>query len=61
MRSAAKPRGLDKLAAAEHDRCTLGNIFVDFIWEVVELAIEVNISFLLLEQPEDLGTLATGP
>ena len=61
VRSAAKPRGLDKLAAAERDRCILGNIFADFIWEVVELAIEVHVSFLLLEQPEDLGVLARGP
>ena len=29
--------------------------------EVVELAIEVEIDFLLLEQPEDLGRLAKGP
>ena len=42
VRSAAKPRGLDKLTAAERDRCILGNIFTDFTWEVVELAIEVN-------------------
>ena len=28
---------------------------------MVELAIEVHISFLLLEQPEDLGVLAWGP
>ena len=28
---------------------------------MVELAIDVNVSFLLLEQPEDLGRLATGP
>ena len=61
VRSAAKPRGLDKLAAAEQDRCILGNIFADFTWEVVKLAIEVHISFLLLEQPEDLGVLARGP
>ena len=27
----------------------------------MELAIEVNVSFLLLEQPEDLGMLARGP
>ena len=60
-RSAAKPRGLDKLTAAERDGCILGNIFADFTWEVVELAIEVHISFLLLEQPEDLGVLARGP
>ena len=51
--SAAKPRGLDKLTAAERDRCTLGNLFADFTWEVVELAIATKVSFLLLEQPED--------
>ena len=61
VRSATKPRGLDKLTAAERHRCILGNIFADFTWEVVELAIEVHISFLLLEQPEDLGVLARGP
>ena len=61
VRSAAKPHGLDKLTAAERDRCILGTIFADFTWEVVELAIEVHISFLLLEQPEDLGVLARGP
>ena len=61
VRSAAKPRGLDKLTAAERDRCILDNIFADFTWEVVGLAIEVSVSFLLLEQPEDLGMLATGP
>ena len=61
VRSAAKPRGLDKLTAAERDRCILGNIFADFTWEVVELAIEVHVFFLLLEQQEDLGVLARGP
>ena len=61
VRSAAQPRGLDKLTAAERDRCILGNIFADFTWEVVELAIEVNVSFLFLEQPEDLGMLVRGP
>ena len=35
VRSAARPRGLDKLTAAERDRCILGNMFA----EVVELAI----------------------
>ena len=61
VQSAVKPRGLDKLTAAERDRCILGSIFADFTWEVVELAIDTNMSFLLLEQPEDLGRLATGP
>ena len=31
VRSAAKPRGLDKLTAAERDRCILGNIFADLL------------------------------
>ena len=61
VRSAAKPRGLDTLTAAERDRCILGNLFADFTWEVVELAIATKVSFLLLEQPEDLGVLARGP
>ena len=38
VRSAAKPRGLDKLTATERDRCILGNIFADSTCEVVELA-----------------------
>ena len=61
VRSAARPRGLDKLTAAERDRCILGNLFADFTWEVVELALATKVSFLLLEQPEDLGVLAKGP
>ena len=61
VRSAATPRGLDKLTAAERDRCILGNLFADFTWEVVELALAAKVSFLLLEQPEDLGVLAKGP
>ena len=61
FRSYEKPRGLDKLTASERDRCMLGNIFADFAWEVGELAIDVEISFLLLEQPEDLGRFARGP
>ena len=55
VRSYEKLRGLDKLTASERDRCTLGNIFADFTWEVIEIAIDVEISFLLLEQLEDLG------
>ena len=61
FRSHAKPRGLDKLTACERDRCILGNIFADFTWEVIKLAIDEHVSFLLLEQPEDSGWLATGP
>ena len=61
VRSAAKQRGLDKLTAAERDRCILGNLFADFTWEVVELALAAKVSFLLLEQLEDLGMLAKGP
>ena len=60
VRSAAKPRA-GKANCAERDRCILDNIFADFAWKVVELAIEVNVSFLLLEQPEDLGMLARSP
>ena len=61
VRSFEKPPGLDKLTASERDRCILGNIFADFTWEVIELAVDVSVSFLLLEQPEDLGRLAKGP
>ena len=61
VRSYAHPRGLLKLTASERDRCMLGNIFADFTREVVEAAIEVEVSFFLLEQSEDLGTMARGP
>ena len=52
MQSYENPRGLLKLTARMH----LGNIFADFTWEVIELANEVEVSFLLLEQTEDLKT-----
>ena len=39
----------------------MGNIFADIMWEVIELTIEVEVKFLLLEQPGDLGTMARGP
>ena len=53
MRSFAKPRGFDALTGAEGRRCVLGNIFADFTWEVLELAVELDVAFTLLEQPED--------
>ena len=42
-------------------RCILGNIFADFTWEVLTLASAMQLSFVLLEQPEDLGAMAYGP
>ena len=39
----------------------LGNIFADFTWEVLTLTSAMQLSFVLLEQPEDLGAMAYGP
>ena len=61
VRSCASPRGLETLTAAERRRCILGNIFADFTWEVIDVASEIEISFVLLEQPEDLGAMSYGP
>ena len=38
-----------------------GNIFADFTWEVLTLVSAMQLSFVLLEQPEDLGAMAYGP
>ena len=40
--------------------CKLKEILADFTWEVIELACEIEVRFLLLEQLEDLGRLAKG-
>ena len=34
---------------------------IDFTWEVLELAAELDNVFMLLEQPEDLGAMRYGP
>ena len=61
IRSYRSPKGLDTLTAAERRRCILGNLFADFTWEVLTLASAAQLSFVLLEQPEDLGAMAYGP
>ena len=61
VRSYKSPEGLDTLTAAERRRCILGNIFADFTWEVLTLTSAMHLSFVLLEQPEDLGAMAYGP
>ena len=61
VRSYKSPKGLDTLTAAERRRCILGNIFADFTWEVLTLVSAMQLSFVLLEQPEDLGAMAYGP
>ena len=61
VRSYENPRGLATLTGAERHKCILGNIFADFTGEVLELAAELDISFTLLEQPEDLGAMSYGP
>ena len=61
VRSYKSPKGLDTLTAAERRRCILGNLFADFTREVLTLASATKLSFVLLEQPEDLGAMAYGP
>ena len=61
VRSYKSPKGLDTLTAAERRRCILGNIFADFTWQVLTLASATQLSFVLLEQPEDLGAMSYGP
>ena len=61
VRDFDNPRGLDSLSPAERDRAILGNIFADFSYGVISGALDVDISFLLLEQPEDLGAMRYGP
>ena len=61
VRSYKAPRGADTLTAAERRRCILGNIFADFTWEVLMVTSDMQLRFVLLEQPEDLGAMAYGP
>ena len=61
VRSFASPRGLDSLTVAERDRAILGNVFADFCYEAIAVALDADIKFLLLEQPEDLGAMRYGP
>ena len=59
VRSYDCPRGLQTLTPA--DRAILGNIFADFSYEVATLVADGAAAFLAMEQPEDLGALASGP
>ena len=61
VRSYDSPRGLQKLTPAERDRAILGNIFADFSYEVATLVADGAATFFAMEQPEDLGALASGP
>ena len=61
VRSYECPRGLQTLTPAERDRAILGNIFADFSYEVASLVADGAATFLAMEQPEDLGALASGP
>ena len=60
VQSYEKPRGLDNLTAAERDKAILGNIFADFCWEITTATADSKLSFLLLDQPEDLGAMRYG-
>ena len=61
VRSYDSPRGLQTLTPAERDRAILGNIFADFSYEVATLVADGAATFFAMEQPEDLGALASGP
>ena len=61
VRSYDSPRGLPTLTPAERDQAILGNIFADFGYEVAALVADGAATFLAMEQPEDLGALASGP
>ena len=61
VRSYECPRGLQTLTPAERDRAIMGNIFADFSYEVAALVADGAATFLAMEQPEDLGALASGP
>ena len=61
VRSHECPRGLPTLTPAERDRAILGNIFADFSYDVAALVADGAATFLAMEQPEDLGALASGP
>ena len=61
VRSYDCPRGLQTLTPAERDRAIMGNIFADFSYEVAALVADGAATFLAMEQPEDLGALASGP
>ena len=61
VRSYECPRGLQTLTPAERDRAILGNIFPDFSYEVATLVANGAAAFFAMEQPEDLGALASGP
>ena len=61
IRSYECPRGLETLTPAERDRAILGNIFADFSYEVAALVADGAATFMAMEQPEDLGALASGP
>ena len=61
VRSYDCPRGLQTLTPAERGRAILGNIFADFSYEVATLVADGAATFLAMEQPEDLGALASGP
>ena len=61
VRSYECPRGLQTLTPAERDRAILGNIFADFSYEVATLVANGAAAFFAMEQPEDLGALASGP
>ena len=61
VRSYEEPRGLDNLTSAERDKAILGNIFADFCYEVILATLDTELSFLLMEKPEDLGAMRYGP
>ena len=60
IRSYEYPDGLPGLRWAERRKARLGNILADFSLRVAAAALDLPCSFVLLEQPEDLGAVAIG-
>ena len=60
IRSYEHPDGLPGLRWAERRKARLGNILADFSLSVAAAALDLPCSFVLLEQPEDLGAVAVG-
>ena len=57
VRSFEHPDGLPALRWGERRKARLGNVLADLFLEVAEETLELHISFLLMELPEDLGTV----
>ena len=60
LRSFDHPDGLPGLRWGQRRKAQLGNNLADFSMRVAEATLHLEHSYLLLEQPEDLGAVAAG-